>query len=84
MPKKKPEHSSGGVTTRDDATDLGVPMAAGPSHQGPEDALDPNARGDYSDRIGDASYQPHQVVTKADAEPGEPQVEVVDQRKARP
>ena len=28
-----------------------VPMAPGESHEGPEDALDPNARGDYSQRL---------------------------------
>lgn len=36
-----------------DANDLGVPMEPGADHQGPEDALDPNARGDYSDRLGE-------------------------------
>lgn len=49
------EHSEGGVTTRSDATDLGVPMrplADGETPSaGPEDALDPTSRGDYSDRL---------------------------------
>jgi hypothetical protein len=44
-----------------DALDLGVRMAPGEpgeGPQGPEDALDPNARGDYTDRLGGgASYQ---------------------------
>jgi hypothetical protein len=59
---KKLEHSGGGTTTRDDAADLGVPMLPGdPSEPvGPEDALgDGPKRGDYSQRVGDSSYQPH-------------------------
>jgi hypothetical protein len=48
-------HTDGGVTTRSDATDLGVVAepAKDPSAErvGPEDALDPNSRGDYSDRL---------------------------------
>jgi hypothetical protein len=49
------KHTNGGTTTRDDATDLGVPMLPakpGEKQQGPEDALDPNTRGDYSNRQG--------------------------------
>ena len=49
------------VTTRDDRTDLGVPMVAGSPDEpvGPEDALGPGPkRGDYRDRLG-AGYQPH-------------------------
>jgi hypothetical protein len=38
---------------RSDATDLGVPMAPGEGPQGPEDALDPNTRGDYTGRLGE-------------------------------
>ncbi len=34
-----------------DRNDVGVPMRPGADHQGPEDALDPEARGDYSDRM---------------------------------
>ena len=49
-------HTAGGTTTRDDPGDLGVPMrplAPGEApRQGPEDALDPEARGDYRDRLG--------------------------------
>ncbi len=48
-----------------DATDLGVPMLQGdPSEpQGPEDAFGEGPkRGDYSNRIGTADYNPHQVV----------------------
>jgi hypothetical protein len=51
-----------GVTTRDDANDLGVPMLAGdPSEPtGPEDALGEGPkRGDYTDRIGPSNYHPH-------------------------
>jgi hypothetical protein len=78
------EHSMGGTTTRDDATDLGVPMLPGSPDepQGPEDALGPGPkRGDYSNRIGGSDYNPHQVVPNPDAEEGEPQVKVVSQRE---
>lgn len=77
------QHSADGVTTRDDALDLGVPMLPGdPSEpQGPEDALGAGpTRGDYSGRIGETYYQPHQTVPNPDAKPGEPQVKVVAQR----
>lgn len=58
------EHTRGGVTTRSDASDLGVPMAPVDdpetySHPGPEDAYDPNARGDYSGRL---TAGPHVVM----------------------
>lgn len=71
-------------TTRDDATDMGVPMLPGdPSEpQGPEDALGPGPkRGDYSKRVGPSDYNPHQVVPVADAKDGEATVEVVSQRE---
>ena len=71
----KLEHSQGGVTTRDDATDLGVPMLPGQPDEptGPEDALGVGPkRGDYSNRIGSASYQPHESLR---AEDGKVQVE---------
>lgn len=58
----KLEHSEGGTTTRDDAGDLGVPMLPGSPDepQGPEDALgEGKKRGDYSQRIGDSNYHPH-------------------------
>lgn len=77
------KHSQGGVTTRDDATDMGVPMLPGsPSEpQGPEDALGPGPkRGDYSGRIGDANYHPHQTVPVANPKPGDPTTAVVEQR----
>ena len=79
----KLEHTSGGATTRDDATDLGVPMLPGSSKErvGPEDALGAGPkRGDYSNRIGSANYHPHEVVPVENAAPGEPQVQVVPQR----
>jgi hypothetical protein len=44
-------------TTTYDRTDVGVPMrpaAPGETHQGPEDAADPNSRGDYSNRFGNS------------------------------
>jgi hypothetical protein len=72
-----------GVTTKDDATDLGVPMLAGSTSEpvGPEDALGVGPkRGDYSDRIGPSNYHPHEVVRVRDAKPGEPQVEAQAQR----
>lgn len=73
----KLEHTEGGITTRDDATDLGVPMLPGDGSEpvGPEDALGPGPkRGDYSQRLGDAYYRPHQVTRNDDGE-----VVVVDQ-----
>jgi hypothetical protein len=60
--KKDTEPQAEGVTTRDDANDLGVPMLAGSSDEptGPEDALGEGPkRGDYSDRVGPSNYQPH-------------------------
>lgn len=47
------QHSMGGVTTRDDALDLGVDMLPGDpgEAQGPEDAFGPGPkRGDYAER----------------------------------
>ena len=77
------EHSQGGVTTKHDATDLGVPMLPGSPDEpvGPEDALGSGPkRGDYSKRVGDSSYNPTEVVPVPGAKPGEPQVQVKDQR----
>jgi hypothetical protein len=56
------EHTAGGQTTRDDATDLGVTMLPGRPDEpiGPEDALGPGPkRGEYSGRV-DAG--PHVVM----------------------
>lgn len=74
------QHTEGGSTTRD-ATDLGVPMKPaepGETRQGPEDALDPNTRGDYSNRHGNTNS--FQIVRDA-AKRGEEQkpVRVVSQ-----
>lgn len=87
QPTAKPESDDpkheGGTTTRDDATDMGVPMLPGDSKepQGPEDALGPGPkRGDYSDRVGPAGYQPHQIVPVEDPEPGGPTAKAVPQR----
>ena len=91
--KKVPrEHSRGGISTRDDATDLGVPMLAGdPSEpQGPEDALGPGPkRGDYRNRLGGSDYQPHVTVAIPEDEREKdsdgnivgPNVKVVSQRE---
>lgn len=76
----KLEHSQGGVTTRDDATDLGVPMLPGSPDepQGPEDALGVGpTRGDYRNRI---VGEPHEVVPIPDAAPGERSARVEAQR----
>jgi hypothetical protein len=57
-------HSMGGMTTRADATDLGVPMLPGDPAEpgGPEDALGVGpTRGDYRGRIGPADYHPHET-----------------------
>jgi hypothetical protein len=80
---KRLEHSVEGVTTRDDATDLGVPMLPGdPSEPvGPEDALgEGQTRGDYRQRIGPDSYHPHTSIAVPDAKEGEPTVRVMAQR----
>jgi len=64
MAEKNPSKAAEGVTTRDDANDLGVPMLAGSSSEpvGPEDALGSGPkRGDYSDRIGPSNYHPHEA-----------------------
>lgn len=77
------EHTQGGVTTRDDATDLGVPMLPGSADepQGPEDALGAGPkRGDYRGRLGGADYEPHETVRIPDAKPGEAHTRVVAQR----
>lgn len=79
----KLKHSRGGATTRDDATDLGVPMLPGDAseRQGPEDALGLGPkRGDYRGRIGSSAYHPHEIVPVEDAKPGEPNVRVQAQR----
>ena len=58
-----------GVTTRDDALDAGVPMVetSGPEPVGPEDALGSGPkRGDYTNRIGPDSYNPHESVLQED------------------
>ena len=80
---EKLEHSQGGTTTRDDATDLGVPMLPGSPDepQGPEDALVVGpTRGDYRDRIGPSGYNPTEMVPVRDAKPGEPTVRAEAQR----
>jgi hypothetical protein len=80
----KLKHPQGGVTTRDDATDLGVEMTAGdPSEPvGPEDALGVGKkRGEYADRIGPSSYHPHEAVPVQEVKPGEPVVELQSQRE---
>lgn len=66
---KKREHTQGGTTTRDDATDMGVPMLPGRADEpvGPEDALGLGPkRGDYRERI---HTNAHAVVPVADAKP---------------
>jgi hypothetical protein len=78
------KHSQGGETTRNDATDMGVPMLPGSpkERQGPEDALGAGpTRGDYSQRIGPAQYHPHTAVPVNNPAPGEPNVVMVPQRQ---
>lgn len=79
------DHPQGGVTTRDDLMDAGVPMLAGDPAEptGPEDALGPGAkRGDYTQRIGSDSYHPHtvEVIPEAERQPGGPVRRLVAQR----
>lgn len=81
----KLEHSEGGVTTRDDALDAGVPMLPGSPDepQGPEDALGEGPkRGDYTGRVGPQGYQPHRSVPIPASErvPGGPNARLVAQR----
>lgn len=74
------EHTRGGVTTRDDAADLGVDMLPGDPDepQGPEDAFGPGPkRGDYTGRVGDGAHV--QIVPNPNAGDGEPNVIRVDQ-----
>lgn len=57
--KEDSTHSEGGVTTRDDALDSGVPMLDGDASEpvGPEDALGSGKkRGDYSKVIGNKEH----------------------------
>ncbi len=71
----KLKHSEGGVTTRDDATDVGVPMLQGDAseRQGPEDALGVGPkRGDYRERLARRDTAPHETRPARDAKPGEP------------
>jgi hypothetical protein len=80
------KHSTdpGGVTTRHDAMDAGVPMLPGSprERQGPEDALGAGpTRGDYSERVGPSGYNPHTVEVVPDAKPGEPRTRLVPQRQ---
>jgi len=83
---KRLEHTEGGVTTRDDILDLGVPMLPGSpdERQGPEDALGRGPkRGDYTNRIGDSNYQPHETlpVNARQRKPGEAGVRLEAQRE---
>lgn len=57
------EHTKGGSTTKD-SLDAGVPMKPGDPEEpvGPEDALDPNARGDYSNRLGAGESHTTEVI----------------------
>ena len=81
----KLEHSRGGVTTRDDLLDAGVPMLPGDPQEpvGPEDALGVGPkRGDYTSRVGPSSYQPHttELIPEEEREPGGPTMRLVPQR----
>lgn len=79
----KLKHSVDGISTRDDATDVGVPMLPGSPDepQGPEDALGIGPkRGDYTGRVGPSDYHPTQSRAVANAKPGEPTVRVEAQR----
>lgn len=82
----KLKHTMGGTTTRDDATDMGVPMLPGDGSEpvGPEDALGAGPkRGDYTGRIGPENYQPHEMRVASDedvADPNRPSVSVEAQR----
>lgn len=83
MAEKKVEHSEGGVTTKDDALDNGVPMLPGdPSEPvGPEDALGSgDKRGDYSRVVGDRVFSASVPNPNYDpADPSSPRSVVVEQ-----
>lgn len=79
------KHSEGGVTTRDDLLDAGVPMRQGDASEpvGPEDALGVGPkRGDYRERVGPDNYQPHtsEPIPAGEQEPGGPTSRLVAQR----
>jgi hypothetical protein len=79
----KLEHPEGGITTREDALDAGVPMLPGDrsERQGPEDALGRGPkRGDYTQRVGPSDYHPHQSVPVENPEPDGPTARLEAQR----
>lgn len=75
--EKKLEHTRGGSTTRD-ALDLGAPTAPGEGPQGPEDALDPNARSDYTGRLGGGESYTSKITGYR--EDGSPIIEMIRQK----
>ena len=73
-----PEGAS--LTTRHDATDLGVPMTQGSPDEpvGPEDALGPGPkRGDYRDRIVGEPHEARIVDGRVVMEPQRPRAEEI-------
>lgn len=53
---------------------------SGDEKVGPEDALGEGPkRGDYSKRLGEANYAPHESRRIPDAKPGEAHTEIVEQ-----
>ena len=77
--EKKLEHTdkNAPLTTKD-ATDQGVPMAAGEGPQGPEDALEKDTRGDYTGRLGEGESYSMEVV--GHREDGSPIIKPVKQK----
>lgn len=82
------EHTQGGVTTRDDVGDMGVPMAEpekADRHQahaakGPEDALAVGPqRGDYTARHDRTAHYVFEPIPEDEREPGGPAVRRVVQ-----
>jgi hypothetical protein len=70
---KNAKHTEGGVTTRDDALDSGVPMLAGDPGEpvGPEDALGAGPkRGDYSEVVGNKQH--YSSVPNPNRDPADP------------
>lgn len=68
MTDRTPQTDANGFLIKDDVLDVGVPMRPAPdgwTHQGPEDALDPNpTRGDYRDRLGDTIHTTSEALRK--------------------
>lgn len=82
MTDNAPNTDADGFLVKDDPSDLGAPMKPAPAgwtHQGPEDALDPNpTRGDYRHRLGATEHHTAEAHTTGRYDTA-PTITVVDQ-----